>query len=238
MKNKVLIFLSLIFWIVTLPQESYSTYGSCYTVYSDFFGAKDELHHRVLEDRFLFIKNYQRQSGYLRFTESLQKTIRMDYVFLETSNLLNEEERKELGWKAFIGTVSEYKELRAKILDVKGELRLEYKGMEGYTLFSERHFFGNMHKAYINTSAILDKKRFQELGWEAFIGTVSEYKELRAKILDVKGELRLEYKGMEGYALFSERHFFGNMHKAYINTSAILDKKRFQELGWEDLYRW
>ena len=175
MKNKVLIFLSLNFWIVTLPQESYSAGRSCYAV---FLGAKDEIHHRVLEDRFLFIKNYQGQSGYLRFTESLQKTISMDYVFKITSELLNEEERKELGWQQFPGKVSEYKELRSKILDVEGELYLEYKGMEGYALFSERHFVGNMQKAYKSISAILDKKRFQELGWQQFPGRVSEYREM------------------------------------------------------------
>ena len=230
MKNKVLIFLLLSFWITILPQESYSADGSCYAV---FFGAKDEIRHRVLRDRFLFIKNYQGQSGYLRFTESLQKTVGMDYVFEVISKLLNEKERKELGWQQFKGTVSEYRELRGKILDVGGELRLEYRGMEGYALFSERHFVGSMQKAYVNTSTILDKKRFQELGWQQFKGTVSEYRELRGKILDVGGELRLEYRGMEGYALFSERHFVGSMQKAYVNTSTILDKKRFQELGWQ-----
>ena len=174
---------------------------------------------------------YKGMEGYALFSER-HFVGNMQKAYVNTSAILDKKRFQELGWQQFPGKVSEYRELRSKVLDVEGELYLEYKGMEGYALFSERHFVGNMQKAYMNISAILDKKRFQELGWQAFQGRVSEYKELKSKILDVEGELYLEYKGMEGYALFSERHFVGNMQKAYMNISAILGGvKSVRELG-------
>ena len=112
-------------------------------------------------------------------------------------------------------------------------------------------FSGDMHKAFQNVSAILDKGKFKELGWQKFQGLVSEFSALKDKTLDQNGNLsmsktsvnvsadldkgkfkelgwqafqgsvsefstlREEHLGIEGYALFAEKHFDGDMHKAF-----------------------
>ena len=68
------------------------------------------------------------------------------------------------------------------------------------------------------------KENFNQLGWQQFRGRVSEFEDVRSWILDEKGNLKKEYIGMEGYVLFSERYYKGDMRKAFINVSAVLDK--------------
>jgi len=60
--------------------------------------------------------------------------------------------------------------------------------------------------------------------------------QIREWILDKNGRVKNEYKGMEGYARFAEKHFAGDMSKAFINTSSVLSKELFKELGWQ--HRW
>ncbi|MCY4321985.1 MAG: hypothetical protein OXC37_06270, partial [Bdellovibrionaceae bacterium] len=209
---------------------SYSVDGICREV---FVYVKDEIYHKVSKDKLLFIKNYQGQEGYLRFTEELQKTKGMDYVFKLVTELLSKKEKEDLAWQKFQGTTTEYIELIAQILNEKGEIRAEYIGMDGYVKFAKEHYEGQMQKAHMNISAILTKKQFQVLAWQAFRGTVREYIELIAKILNEKGEIRAEYIGMDGYVKFAKKHYNGHMKKAYINISAILTKKQLQILAWK-----
>ena len=84
-------------------------------------------------------------------------------------------------------------------------MKEEYVGMEGYALFSERYMEGKMQKAFQNVSAVLDKADFAKLDWQAVQETVSEFRDLRNKILNNNGSVKEEYVGMEGYALFSEK---------------------------------
>ena len=198
-----------------------------------FTTAKEEISQKVIKNKPLFIKSYKGQEGYLRFVEELSNSDGMNYVFNLVSKILNKKQMKELGWQQYKGSVSEYRKLRAKILDQNGVVRPEYRGMEGYALFAEQEFSGEMLKTYVNVSAILNKKQMKELGWQGYQGSVSEYRKLRAKILDQNGVVRPEYRGMEGYALFAEREFSGEMHKTYQNVSAILNKKQMKELGWQ-----
>ena len=156
----------------------------------------------------------------------------------------------KLVWQGFKGSTKEFRELRSKILDEKGELREEYIGMDGYARFAEdhyarvinknkedEHYAGDMQKAFINVSAVLDKDRLDKLAWQGFNGLTTEYRELRSKILDEEGEPFPEYIGMEGYARFADEyyarvinkdkedeHYAGDMHKAFKNVSAVLGK--------------
>ena len=67
----------------------------------------------VIEDKTSFISEYKGQENYLRFTEELKRSKKMDYVFIKVAVLLSQQEMKSLGWKIFIGTATEY---RIKIL--------------------------------------------------------------------------------------------------------------------------
>jgi len=179
---------------------------------------------------------YEGQAGYVKLTSELGGTRSMNYVFQTVSRFLGKKKISELGWQAFQGTVTEFKELRGKILNPDGTIREEYQGMEGYAKFAELYYVGDMKKAYQNVSAVLDKPQMQMLAWQAFQGTVTEFNELRDKILNPDGTIREEYQGMEGYAKFAEQYYEANMPKAYQNVSAVLGgvlSMRELGLGWK-----
>ena len=123
--------------------------------------------------------------------------------------------------------------LKARILHNNGSVREEYVGMEGYALFSEKYMDEKMQKAFQNVSAVLSKLEFERLGWQKFQGTVPEFRAFRNKILHNNGNVKEEYVGMEGYALFSEKYMDEKMQKAFQNVSAALDKAEFAKLGWQ-----
>ena len=70
------------------------------------------------------------------------------------------------------------------------------------------------------------------MGWQAFQGTVAEYRVTRNRIMDESGNLREEYLGMEGYAAFAKEYYESRMYPAFTNISAVLSKKEMDGLGW------
>ena len=131
------------------------------------------------------------------------------------------------------GSEIEFHELRGKILDESGKLREKYIGQEGYALFAKDHYKGAMLKAFMNVSSVLSESEFKELGWQEFIGSVDEFRELMGQILDESGKLREKYIGQEGYALFAKDHYDRAMLKAFKNVSSVLSESEFKELGWQ-----
>ena len=243
MKNKITAVV-LSFLLISLSQLSKAGDRACQAL---FVTGRAQILEKLRRSKFLLLGDYQGQRGYLRFVEELNAPLNMQYVFEIVSQYLSKKQRQELGWKRFHGPTKEYRELKEKIVDKAGQIRTEYLGMEGYALFADREYkreysageyAGDMQKAYMNISAILDKKQRQELGWKQFHGSTKEYRELKEKIVDKAGQIRTEYLGMEGYALFADREYkreysAGDMQKAYLNISVILDKKQRQELGWK-----
>lgn len=180
-------------------------------------------------------KEYQGQAGYLLFVERVPRTNNMETVFERVSKALGEN-FESLNWKKFYGNTSQFESLKPKILDEAGQLKEEYIGREGYVRFSEEHYKGGMYRAFGNVSAVLDKLIFQKLGWQKFPGSVSEYKSLESRILDEEGQLKEEYKGMKGCALFSGEYYEGDMSKAFLSVSAKLDKVQFKDLDWQHFH--
>ena len=172
------------------------------------------------------------KEGYARFAKKYTDS-NMLKAFKLVSAVLDKSLFLKLGWQAFLGTVSEYKTLKPKILNKKGEIKQEFVGREGYARFAKQHFNSIMLKTFINVSAVLDKDLFLKLGWQAFQGTVSEYKTLKPKILNETGEIKQEFIGREGYARFAKKHFRSNMTKTFVNVSAVLDKDLFLKLNWQ-----
>ena len=233
LRNKFFRFLLFALLFVSLSRVSHSSDENCHNVFST---VKDEVYHRVFNDKPLFIKDYQGQEGYLRFIEGLQKALNMNYVFKLVFEILNEKEKKDLDWQQFQGTTQEFKELRDKVLDEDGNVKLKYVGMEGYAVFADTYFTGDMQKTYKNISAVLDKGQMKQTGWQQFHGTTKEFKELRGKILDEDGNVKFKYVGMEGYAVFADTYFTGDMHKTYLNISAVLDKGQMNQTGWQSFH--
>ena len=95
-----------------------------------------------------------------------------------------------------------------------------------------------MQKTYKNISAIIDKKLFNQLNWQAFQGTTLQVKELRTNILNKDGtQIQQQFLGKQGYILFTDTYYNGDMQKTYINVSATLDKKFFNQLKMAILSR-
>ena len=185
----------------------------------------------IFSDPANYIK-YRGQEGYLLFVQKTPNSNRMDYIFQMVSKALGKN-FNELGWQGFQGSELEFRNLRGKILDERGKLKEKYIGMEGYALFAKDHYGEAMLKAFINVSSVLSESEFNELGWQGFQGSELEFHDLRGKILDERGELKEKYIAMEGYALFSEDHYAGNMKKAFINVSSVLSKSEFKRLAWQ-----
>ena len=59
-----------------------------------------------------------------------------------------------------------------------------------------------MRPAFDDISAVLSKREMDELGWQGFQGTVSEYRITRNRIVDENGNLREEFLGMRRIRCF------------------------------------
>ena len=197
-------------------------------------GAHPTVRQMILNERGGLRVEYMGAEGYIRFSRKYYKGD-MYKAFTNVSALLSKEEFKKLDWQRFNGHVSEFRTLRSRILDKTGYLKERYRGrgMEGYAHFAETYYEGDMFKAFQDVSAVLDKEQFKELGWQSFKGHVSEFRSLRSWILDEIGRPKEEYIGMNGYARFSEEYYKGNMHRTFVNVSALLDKAVFDKLKWQ-----
>ena len=136
--------------------------------------------------------------GYATFAAKYHES-KMLQAFLNTSAVLSKREMDELGWQGFKGTVAEYRVTRSRILDENGNVRKEFFGMEGYASFAKQYYESRMQQAFINTSAILSKREMGELGWKQFLGTVTEYRATRNRIMDENGGFErnlLEWRDM------------------------------------------
>ena len=182
----------------------------------------------------LDINQYKGWEGYVRFVEELEGTESMSYVFSEVSKVLDSVKMKELQWQQFQGTLESFKYFKELLsLDVIEK----YKGMDGYVKFAKEHFEGNMHKAYINVSAVLGggSRLMNQLDWQAYHGQVSNFNKIRDKILNKDGSIREEYTGSDGYVNFAKKYFEGDMQKAYVNVSAVLGggSRLMKQLDWQ-----
>ena len=180
-------------------------------------------------------QEYKGMEGYAKFAEE-HFDGKMPQAFKNVSAVSSPREKKQLEWQKFLDTVSEYYGLKRKITDEKGKIKQEYKRMEGYAKFAKEHFDGNMLQAFVNVSAVLSPREKKQLGWQKFQGTVFEYYDLKSLVIDEDGNIKQEYKRMEGYAKFAEEHFDGNMFLTFMNISTVLSKNEFEKLGWQSFH--
>ena len=166
------------------------------------------------------------------FENDMQKTYKNVSAVLGGGSSL----MKQLDWQEYIGLVSDFNELRKKILNEDGSIKEKYKGMAGYVLLAKEYFENDMQKAYKNVSSVLDggSELMKQLDWQAYLGQVSDFNKLREKILTEDGSIKEKYKGMDGYVLCAEEHFGSNMQKAYEHISAVLGGfKVMKQIAWQ-----
>ena len=187
---------------------------------------------KILDSSGQPLTHYQGMDGYARFAEDHYESS-MTKAFLNVSAVLDEGSFKSLGWQEFHGNPQEYHSLRGKILDAEGGPFGQYMGMEGYIRFAEEHYGSDLTKAFKNVSAVLNKHTFKRLSWQSFQGSIEDYRSLRKRIIGADGQVFAHYQGMDGYAKLAEEHYGTNMAKTFMNVSATLDKRTFQQLGWK-----
>ena len=190
---------------------------------------------RIVDENGNLREEFLGMEGYAAFADQYHDS-RMQQAFINTSAVLSKREMDELNWQSFHGTVSEYRVARNRIIDENENFREEFLGMEGYVAFAVQYHDSRMQQAFINTSAVLSKREMDELGWQGFHGTVSEYRITRNRIIDENGKFREGFLGMEGYAAFAKEYHESRMHPAFINISAVLSKKEMDELGWQGFH--
>ena len=145
----------------------------------------------------------------------------MDYVFTEVSKVLGPAKMKGLQWQRFRGRSLDFKALK-KILSL--DVIKKYKGSDGYVLFAEKYFEGNMQKAYVNVSAVLGgvlEMRRLNIGWKQFQGTIDQFKDLKDLF---KNNKREELKGEKGQLRVAREIFKGNKRRAYNMVSALIEE--------------
>ena len=125
--------------------------------------------------------------------------------------------------------------IRSKLFNPDGSIKRQYIGQTaGYPLFADEYFDGKMQQIFINVSAVLSKKEMELLGWQQFLGTTEEFRQLRGKLFNPDGSIKRQYIGQtEGYPLFADEYFDGKMDKTFQNVSAVLSKKEMELLGWQ-----
>ena len=152
-------------------------------------------------------------------------------TYQNVSAVLGRRKMGQLKWQQFHGTTGEFSNLEGKLFE-GGKSREEYTDMDGYVLFADQTFGGDMQKTYQNVSAVLGRRKMGQLKWQQFHGTTGEFSNLEGKLFE-GGKSREEYTGMKGYVLFADQYFEGDMLKTYINVSAVLDRSRMGRLKWQ-----
>ena len=198
----------------------------------------NKLRDKILNEDGSIKEEYKGMLGYVQFAEeyfngNMQKAYKNVSVVLGGGSRLT----KQLVWQQYQGQVSDFNKIREKILNEDGSIREEYKGSDSYVSFAEKYFAGDMKKAYINVSAVLGggSRLMKQLDWQQYQGQVSDFNKLREKVLNEDGSIREEYKGSDGYVLFAEKYFGGDMKKAYQNVSAVLGggSRLMKQLAWQ-----
>ena len=113
-KNKIVILSLLLFTNLSfVSQEETSACRSLFTA------GRAEIHKKVFKNKSAFIKNYQGQEGYLRFTKELSLIHNMKDVFLIVSQILTKKEQKDLNWKQMDGTKQTLEKGKTQLLNKK-----------------------------------------------------------------------------------------------------------------------
>ena len=185
----------------------------------------------IFSDRDTY-KKYREQSGYLLFAQKSPNIDNMEDLFALAFKALGQR-FQELKWRRYRGTPEQMQKEKDRILDGKGQPKVEYLGLEGYMKYAVVYHEGDMNKAFQEVFGVLDRTASRKLGWNGYQGTLEEMQKERSKILDEKGKPVAEYLGMAGYIRYATDHHEGNMQKAFENVVVVL--------GWavvEEELRW
>ena len=178
---------------------------------------------------------YMNVKGYIRFANDYFDG-NMNQAIMRVSYALDTFTFNRLGWRHFYGKVETFQEIRNRVLNSDGSIKEEYKTMDGYVRATEEWFEGRMLDTYISVLGVLGKKRFYQLDWRQFPGTLHEFRQVQDILLDSNGVIKEEYKYMNGYERFTEDYVTKNMYRDFSSVSTVLGSQKFKELGWRQFH--
>lgn len=180
-----------------------------------------------------FKEKYHNRAGYVLFADDFYEG-NMKKAFMNVAAILSKDEFKNLNWgKSYNGTTTRHNNERLRILNSDGTIKHEYRGQKGYVNYSKKYYDEDMLKAYINISSVLTPAEMHEADWgNSYHGKVEICLKERSKIIDQKGNVFNKYLGQLGLRNFAINFYDGNMFKAYLNISSILQKEDKVKLGW------
>ena len=179
------------------------------------------------------INQYQGKVGYIRFVEEHLSFLQMDTIFNYTSKILSKEDIGILNWQVYHGSTKEFRQERSNILDETGNVKKKYQGQFGYARYADEFYAEKMQKAYLNVSAVLSESEKKSLNWQQYQGNTKEFRKERLRVLDEIGNVKEEYQGSKGYALYADEFYLGKMQQAYQNVSAVLSESEKKSLNWQ-----
>ena len=184
------------------------------------------------------------QAGYIYVSNQLFHG-NMIEAYKRTSKAFNKAFIFKLGWgKAYHGTTEGFQQERQRLL-INGRANPEFIGLEGYIKYADRYYNanmngaynGNMHRAYVNMSAVLSEKEKNQMGFgRQYHGTTKEFHEERLQLL-INGRANPEFIGLEGYIKYADRYYNGQMLTVHLNMSAVLSAKEKKQMGWGKAYQ-
>jgi hypothetical protein len=174
------------------------------------------------------------QLGYVYVSDQLFHG-NMYESFLRVSKALNKSDFNSLDWgNAYRGQTTGFWEERDRFF-LNGEIVSKFKGLEGYFLYANTFYDGQMQKAYLNMSAVLSEREKSELSWgQQYRGYTSEFHAERRRLTSESSVS--EFVGVEGYLRYADTFYDGQMQRAYLNMSAVLTEKEKIRLAWGKAY--
>ena len=136
-----------------------------------------------------------------------------------------------LSWKIFYGSPKEWERLSHLSQDAQSFVE-NFEGLESYLPWADRHFEGDMEKAFLSAKALLPRHFFDQLNWDIFYGSTQHFEDFRNLPLFERGKVHEGLKNLSGYVLFSLNITQGNMKKAYMNLKAVLNEDLMNQLEW------
>ena len=189
---------------------------------------------RALLDETENIKDiYQYANGQIRLADQFfNGDMLLTYKIISLT--LNTEQFKKLSWKRFNGgSTTDFIQRQKTILDEQGNIRPEYIGIEGYIFFADKYTNGNMRKAFLYCSEVLNTEQLRDLGWKRFPGSTQQFKDIISLVLNSDGSVNSEYIGITGNKIVTDILFDNNVTLAYEKVSKALDNKIFRQLEWK-----
>ncbi len=194
----------------------------------------------LLDSRGDFKQKWKGQKAYTQFaTEffngNMTKAFRNVSAFAPSKRVF-----KKIQWREFLGSVSDFHNLRTELFDPLNGLKPRYIGTIGLKRIAQERFKNNMNRAFAQVTAVLTPREFKTLKWQHFVGKAHQAQTLHSLLLDRKGNIREQYTGQAGYLQFSEDYPYSegrDMWLVFRHVSTMgLKPAMKKKLNWYRFY--